>query len=311
MVGGGEEATIKVTGGDEDKSQNDSKLCYSGKVVGGDDRTTIKVTGGDDEEESKSKNDSKRYSSREVAGEEDRTTIKVTGGDDEEESKSKNDSKRYSSRKVAGEEDIPTIKVTGGSDDSERVDIGNVVTKIDDKKRKRVKETTDAPKEDKKKDYIIKYVGETSRSGYERGKEHFNAFRDLNEQSHMLKHFLLAHEGMQMKDVKFGMRITGTYRSAIERQIAEAVKIEREVLQGKKLMNSKSEFNRCELPRLNAGTRKEALETLRAEDDETKMLNRKLRMIRKRKKDKKIEDEMKNPTLERVCQEILNEDNRA
>ena len=35
-----------------------------------------------------------------------------------------------------------------------------------------------------------------------------------------------------------------------------------------------------------------------------------MRQIRKRKKVKRIEDEMKNPSIERVCIEILNEDNR-
>ena len=59
----------------------------------------------------------------------------------------------------------------------------------------------------------------------------------------MLKHYFLNHEDIKMDDLEFGIRVTGTYRSAIERQIGEAVKIEREVRKGKSLLNSKSEFN--------------------------------------------------------------------
>ena len=162
-----------------------------------------------------------------------------------------------------------------------------------------------------KQDYKIKYIGETSRSVYERAKEHWNAFRDLSIQSHMLKHYFLEHEDIEMADMEFGIRVTGTYTSAIERQIAEAVKIEKEVKKGKKLLNSKSEFNRCELPRLKIGTRKQTLQELQEDDDETRKWKDKLRKLKKRKKDERIEEEMSNPSLRRVCLEILNEDNRA
>ena len=114
-----------------------------------------------------------------------------------------------------------------------------------------------------------------------------------------------------MGDMEFGIRVTDTYKSAIERQIAEAVKIEREVKKGKNMLNSKSEFNRCELPRLKIGTRKQTLQELQEDDDETRKWKDKLRKLKKRKKDKKIEEEMNNPSLRRVCLEILNEDDRA
>ena len=58
MVGGEVEATLKVKGGDasETKSQNDSKVHYSNKVVGGEVQATLRVKGGDG---NKSQNDSK------------------------------------------------------------------------------------------------------------------------------------------------------------------------------------------------------------------------------------------------------------
>merc|ERR1711915_286117 len=92
-------------------------------------------------------------------------------------------------------------------------------------KRKRNKEgkikekEKESPKNKDVKDYKVKYIGESSRSAYERGKEHFNAFRDIDEQSHILKHFLLVHEGIELKDLKFGMRITGNYCTAIETDV--------------------------------------------------------------------------------------------
>ena len=60
MAGGDVEATIKVKGGeamDSSKSQNDSKIYYSNKVVGGEAKATLKVTGGDVMVSSKSQKD--------------------------------------------------------------------------------------------------------------------------------------------------------------------------------------------------------------------------------------------------------------
>ena len=47
------------------------------------------------------------------------------------------------------------------------------------------------------------------------------------------------------------MKVKSTFRSAIERQVSEAVAIAREESSGTNLMNSKAEYNRCKLPRLN------------------------------------------------------------
>ena len=181
-----------------------------------------------------------------------------------------------------------------------------------DKKRKRIMKRKKECEDVKVKiDYKAKYIGETSKSAYERGREHVNTFRDLNETSHMLKHALIDHEGMEFKDIEFGMRVTQSYRSAIERQIGEAVKIEREYRRRKKLLNSKGEFNRREIPRLTAGTENELLKELQKDEEEKRSVKMKIKMIRKRKKDRLIQEEMSNPSLRRVCLEILNEDNRA
>ena len=67
----------------------------------------------------------------------------------------------------------------------------------------------------------------------------------------MLKHYMEKHEGEDMEKIEFGMRTIKEARSAFERQIAESV-----FIQNKKrknyILNSKSEYNRCALPRLTA-----------------------------------------------------------
>ena len=52
------------------------------------------------------------------------------------------------------------------------------------------------------------YVGETSRSGYERGFEHLDMLATLSSSSVMLRHMLLKHEKRDMSEIKWGMRIT-------------------------------------------------------------------------------------------------------
>ena len=70
-----------------------------------------------------------------------------------------------------------------------------------------------------------------------------------------------------MGDQEFGIKVTGSYRSAVERKIAEAVRIEYEKYQEACLLNSKAEFNRCEIPRLKIGTTKQELEEKKREED--------------------------------------------
>ena len=65
--------------------------------------------------------------------------------------------------------------------------------------------------------------------------------------SHMLKHAVIHHEA-RVDDVKFKVEIIRNHKSAFERQLHEAVEI---LLHNKgNLMNSKSEYNRCSVPRL-------------------------------------------------------------
>ena len=93
------------------------------------------------------------------------------------------------------------------------------------------------------------YIGETSRSLYERGKEHWRDFRTGQEDSHIRKHHLIHHGGVG--EPSFHLRPIMFPGTALKRQIAEAVMIGRwgeEII-----LNSKSEFNRCKIGRLTIG----------------------------------------------------------
>ena len=87
------------------------------------------------------------------------------------------------------------------------------------------------------------YVGETSRSGYDRGKEHWNAFRSGNKTSVLKTHYDEKHQGAEQG---FVMNITNTFKNdPMLRQITEAVKIRRA---GKETMNGKTEWNTIRIP---------------------------------------------------------------
>ena len=93
-------------------------------------------------------------------------------------------------------------------------------------------------KEKKKEISKYIYIGETSRSAYERGYEHLEKLASLNSQSMMLRHMLDQHEKEDFSAVKWGMEIIEYKRSAFECQIKEAVLIRRESKQHN-ILNSK------------------------------------------------------------------------
>ena len=92
------------------------------------------------------------------------------------------------------------------------------------------------------------YIGESSRTSYERGKEHLRDFQTMSEESHMFNHHQEEHKDKE-NHVEFAMKIEKSHFSAFRRQVHEAVSIMRN--QEKNLLNSKLEYNRCILPRLS------------------------------------------------------------
>ena len=93
------------------------------------------------------------------------------------------------------------------------------------------------------------YIGETARSLYERGREHWRGFRERREDSHIWKHQVLHHGGDNSP--KFHLRPLEFHRTALNRQISEAVKIGR--FGEENLLNSKGEYNRSRIARLSLG----------------------------------------------------------
>ena len=183
----------------------------------------------------------------------------------------------------------------------EEIEINEVTMKADekdknDKKRKREEATKESQKikekeNGRKKDYKVKYVGETGRSGYERGLEHLKDFENCDETSHLLKHYLLFHKDMKRSDMKFGMRLRKNYRTPIERQIGEAVAIDVERRKGTTLMNSKSEYNRCKIARISTKSDKETMKEMEKETEVEEILKKEMKEIRIKKREKKREEE--------------------
>ena len=105
------------------------------------------------------------------------------------------------------------------------------------------------------KDVPSIYVGESARSLNERTEEHWRGFRESREDSHILKHHLLHHGGRG--EPAFHMRLVKTFRSALTRQVSEAVRIKKWGVDV--VLNSKSEFNRCILGRLTLGEEEKSI----------------------------------------------------
>ena len=70
----------------------------------------------------------------------------------------------------------------------------------------------------------------------------------------MKKHQDLVHSGEQ---ADFIMRVIGSHESALSRQVSEAVRIRRRGGEGQ-ILNSKSEYTRCHIPRLQVEDKEEA-----------------------------------------------------
>ena len=77
-------------------------------------------------------------------------------------------------------------------------------------------------REDMRKDEAVN-VGESSRSLYERSKEHVEDALSQKEDSHIFKHWETCHRGEGRPRFKF--RIVRSFQDCLSRQIAESVRI--------------------------------------------------------------------------------------
>ena len=90
------------------------------------------------------------------------------------------------------------------------------------------------------------YVGESSRSIFERAGEYWQDVMSGKIESHMWKHWQTDHPGIEGLP-KFKIRLVKVCQDALSRQVGESVRID---LRGGNVLNSKTEYSRCRLPRL-------------------------------------------------------------
>ena len=87
----------------------------------------------------------------------------------------------------------------------------------------------------------------------ERGEEQLRHLKEMEPGSHLLKHIIKDH--MDDTDyVEFRINILSSHFTAFNRQITEAIKINRN--KGPRLLNSRSEYNRRSLPSIKVSEKK-------------------------------------------------------
>ena len=107
----------------------------------------------------------------------------------------------------------------------------------------------------------------------------------MKPDSHILKHYLDIHKEEEMEELEIGTRIVKECTTAFNRQICESVEIQNNL--GHHILNSKSEYNRCALPRLTADMGEKTSSTLEKEKRE------------EREREKELAQEIRNLKLRR------------
>ena len=98
----------------------------------------------------------------------------------------------------------------------------------------------------RKEKIMYKFIGETSRSIFERTLEHTSAMISLASGSYILKYHLDVHESEEIDPNRFGFKVIKFTKTSFERQILESVKLQENIHHH--LLNSKAEYNRCAIP---------------------------------------------------------------
>ena len=111
------------------------------------------------------------------------------------------------------------------------------------------------------------YVGETSRSLYERALEHIRDGKAGKEDSHIAKHWRESHPNEECPEFRF--KLVRGFKDSLSRQISESVRID---MRGN-VLNSKTEYSRCRLPRLGIEKNEEEMRKSLREVDESRKYN--------------------------------------
>ena len=158
---------------------------------------------------------------------------------------------------------------------------------------------------------IPKYIGETSRSVFERSFEHELAFNGVSSRSFMVKHWVDSHLEEEEMDVNFfGVKVLQYTKSAFERQILESVIIEDERSKSN-ILNSKQEYNRCAIPRLATKLGDKLVgvseEESRLDRKKEEKLEEEIRKLRKRTNTKRRKAEEERISDERATKRMRTE----
>ena len=115
---------------------------------------------------------------------------------------------------------------------------------------------------DPSKAHAGKYIGQTSRTLYERAHEHVSAMKNFDLSSMMLKHWSIVHNELEFPP-KFRFRVIRCHADPLTRLIHESIKIMDGVS-----MNSKAEWRGYKVPRLTVElSEKEAKSNLEKSDE--------------------------------------------
>ena len=88
------------------------------------------------------------------------------------------------------------------------------------------------------------YDGETGSNAYDRGNQHQDGLRNESEENPLWKHCQLIHDGEKQS---FKMEVVGCFKSCLERQVNEAVRIASS--EADHVLNSRSEFHQAPIIR--------------------------------------------------------------
>ena len=141
------------------------------------------------------------------------------------------------------------------------------------------------------------YVGESARTAYERGQEHSQDYLKLQEDNPLYKNWVEEYQDEERPI--FSMKVIRSHVSPFVRQIHEAVCIE---MNANKTLNSKGEYNRCQLPRLGVkmGERDAYIEKERYEELTENEIFHAVRRDHKRKEGDKHELSCDQPASKKI-----------
>ena len=120
-----------------------------------------------------------------------------------------------------------------------------------------------------------RYIGESNRTMWERGLEHHKDSLDHTQSSHIRDHINSSHPeliGDLLGGTKlFSMQLIKPTRTALSRQLREAVEISTNTTRGT-LLNSKEEFTRCLIPCIQVEDPRQKNKEVRPEPEQDKQL---------------------------------------